>query len=217
MQSKQPPFKFMWGVPKTFCILNCRSVIGRHPGTRLSPLHLDNTYDYGDTCTYFISLKIKVRGMITPFGGDVCGWFAIIIYRWWRALIPQNMVSILFFFSHGRNKTYTSITVIERIVHCCVDQLWCVLRIAAHTGSQTATRLLADTLHIHAQTRTVVRETDNVFDNLNNKKQKWFSRNVCCHWFLGKMIYRAVYLCICFGVLSIQIEYQHEVVFFLFF
>ena len=26
-----------------------------------------------------------------------------------------------------------------------------VLRIASHTGSQTATRLLADTLHIHAQ------------------------------------------------------------------
>ena len=25
------------------------------------------------------------------------------------------------------------------------------------------------------------------------------------------MIYGAVYLCICFGVLSIQIEYQHEV------
>ena len=36
-------------------------MIGRHPGTRLSPLHLENTYDYGDTCTYFISLKINIK------------------------------------------------------------------------------------------------------------------------------------------------------------
>ena len=48
--------------------------------------------------------------------------------------------------------------------------MFVVLRIAQHTGSQTET-LLADTLHIHAQTRSVVRETDNVFDNLNNIKK----------------------------------------------
>ena len=39
---------------KHFFILNCQSVIGRHLGTRLSPLHLDNTYDYGDNCTFVL-------------------------------------------------------------------------------------------------------------------------------------------------------------------
>ena len=49
-------------------------------GTRLSPLHLDNMYDNGDTCTYFISFIIKVGVMITPFGGYVCGWLTIFTY-----------------------------------------------------------------------------------------------------------------------------------------
>ena len=64
---------------KHFFILNCRYVNGP-PGTRLSPPHLDNTYDYGDNCTYFISLIIKVGVMITPFGGYACGWLTIFIY-----------------------------------------------------------------------------------------------------------------------------------------
>ena len=62
----------------------------------------DNTCDYGDTCTFFISLIIKRRVITTPFGRYVSGWLKIIILR-----DGENQLLIKFtpnlFFSDGRN------------------------------------------------------------------------------------------------------------------
>ena len=41
----------------------------------------DNTCEYGDTCTFFISLIIKGGVLNTPFGGYACGWLKTIILR----------------------------------------------------------------------------------------------------------------------------------------
>ena len=93
---------------------------GADAGSRHCPLRgshlLDNSYDYGDTYTFFISLIIKVGVMNTPFGGYACGWLRIIILRDGEHKLHIQFTPNLFF-SDGRNKVCTNITVIAGIVN----------------------------------------------------------------------------------------------------